>query len=80
MVSMAPAFPRDHGKLDFLIERQIITYCKPDKHSKSLFICIKREKTSFSAVFISGYSLPELKEKINCIFYFFILVPLLPSA
>jgi hypothetical protein len=50
---MAPAFPWDHGKLDFLIERQIITYCKPDKHSKSLFICTKREKISLNAFFYS---------------------------
>jgi hypothetical protein len=71
MVGVTPAFPGNHGKFDFFIERQIITYCKPNKHSKSLFIFIKREKISFNAFFISGYSLPELKEKINCHFYFF---------
>jgi hypothetical protein len=45
MVGMTPAFPGDHGKLNFFIERQIITYCKPDKHSKSLFFASKEKKS-----------------------------------
>jgi hypothetical protein len=53
---MVPAFSRNHGKLDFLIERQKILCHKSYKHNKSLFLGIKREKISLSAFFRTEFN------------------------